>query len=110
MRLWRLHRRRPKRRRRLPDRASDGCASLLRTGCSAWPDGWLRAGPIRRGPIGPIRGLRAVAARPDIRGGSSFVWAERFGLNFAVFPDQQLDAGFGLFELLAAGFAQRHAP
>src|SRR5712692_7795781 len=110
MRLWRLHRRHPKRPRRPPDKAAGVCAFRRRTGCSAWPDEWLWAGPIHWGPGGPIRGPRVAAARPDIREDSSFVGAERFGLQLSVFPDQQLYAGFGLFELLAAGFAQRHAP
>jgi len=49
------------------------------------------------------------AAGRGSREGSCFLGTERLGLDFAFLADERFDAGFGLFQLLAAGVAQTHA-
>jgi hypothetical protein len=48
--------------------------------------------------------LREVVAKVH-----AFSGRIRLGLDFAFFADEHFDAGFGLFQLLAAGVAEAHA-
>src|SRR5579862_5287655 len=40
---------------------------------------------------------------------NSSAWTEGFGLELAILAEKDFDAGFRVFELLAAGFAERYA-